>query len=107
MCSRTSKRVTTSYIFPWCCSAVVFLYSNSPVRRSESRIGSVRVCSLAIRISVADGSIAVTDFMVLLRGMVLANDSANIPPSTSNVEILQSITITIRITETFGYKIVS
>lgn len=67
-----------------------FWYWNRPERRCASILGSVRACACAIWMRVGEGSIAVTDaavvfvfvlvFVLVLKGIVLAIDSAKIPP---------------------------
>lgn len=82
MCSRTSKRVTTSYwggvtvvvvvvdadsgvAWVWVeartSSKVVFKYWNRPLLKCASTVGSMRACSRAILIRFVDGSMAVMD----------------------------------------------
>ena len=109
-CSRTSKRVTTwnfvsggSDAAVGCsgmaavrgeaepavrASSVVFSYLNLPDCRWACSVGSVRACDRAMLIIVGDGSMAriddapvdVVDAVEPASGMVLARDSAKIPP---------------------------
>lgn len=115
MCSRTSKRVTTSnfslfvigipFSFPFSFSSatrpssVVLRYWNVPLRRCESTAGSVRAWSLAIWIRVGDGSIAMIEaarvaFVVVVdgeSGIVRASDSAKIPPPQPTSRYFRSV----------------